>query len=567
MPYRPTDKWYAAMTKLGTVSPVFVIVIDQCPFNFSSAPIRPKIAGGSDWNSSGQLLAGVLEVTSQLGARLQQPEGNLTLDDLSFTLTDIGGLLNRWIATELAATRIYQRQVTLHMGTADLAEDEFETFFSGKLEDVKLAANGGAYQFRAFSRAREWEKEIMLSDFPSTEGSVKTGDSSSPFTVFTGNSDLSSEDDAYNGFILKWSKGANEGTEQTISDYTGSTRTITLTSGPSNQIDKGDEFTIYNFVELVGNPADIFVRVLVNDFALAGAIQADYPLVSVTGTPTGLSYSLADLDETQIQTERDLWLSGTEFRMKWRDKEKAIDWMKSQLFGVLGCRAFFAPSGLIQFQMTRPQVPPTLPFEVTDQAVIGVPDWTRDHSGIVNEVWVWGDWNPATDEYQILVKVETSDARYTKATIGITNRIEIKSRGLATSSNGVSLAQSIASRLLARFGMGGAEIVQADGGWELGLLQPGERVLLTHSQLPSLFSATLGKSGESFEVTRNSPRPSDGRATLQLTSWYAPGTPMFMAPSTVSSDYDTASKEDRQYGYIATEGGYFSDGRPPYTVI
>jgi len=63
-------------------------------------------------------------------------------------------------------------------------------------------------------------------------------------TVFAGGSALSSSDNAYAGQELVFISGANRAQRRTISAYTGSTKTLTLTSALSIAPSSGDEFLI-----------------------------------------------------------------------------------------------------------------------------------------------------------------------------------------------------------------------------------------------------------------------------------------------------------------------------------
>lgn len=68
-------------------------------------------------------------------------------------------------------------------------------------------------------------------------------------TVFDGNSGLSSSDDEYNRAGIVFTSGANQGLQRKISDYTGSTRTITVSRAFPTAPSNGDSFLIIGSFE------------------------------------------------------------------------------------------------------------------------------------------------------------------------------------------------------------------------------------------------------------------------------------------------------------------------------
>ena len=114
----------------------------------------------------------------------------------------------------------------------------------------------------------------LLSDLPSAPSSGDTyeiisqtvahsgtlaGDGSPTQTVFILESGTSSTDDIYNGASIKFTSGTNSGEVRLISDYVGSTRTLTVSSGFTNtpagntyeiysgEVNKGSNNTFINF--------------------------------------------------------------------------------------------------------------------------------------------------------------------------------------------------------------------------------------------------------------------------------------------------------------------------------
>lgn len=568
MSYRPSPEWVAAVTRKDRHL-VFVLDVDGAPAFFSSGPVRAKSVGGTDWDAPAKpLLSGSIRKVGAVGSRGYQLEGKYTIGDLSVQIVDVGGVVSYWAATEKPVlTRIYQRRATLWLGEASLPEDSYEPVFSGHLEDFELASGGGAYDVTFYSRLRGWDTEIM-SAAEKHEGTVTAGDSSAPYAEFNAAVfGISNVDDYYNGRTVAWKSGLNDATTQVVSDFVGVTRKFTLTAGAPAAIDKNDTFSVLKVAKLVGNPVNIWVRLMLNDFALTGAIQTDYPLIAVTGSPTGLSYTRADLDEPQIIAERDLWLSGVELELQWTKPGRASTEFQEQIFRIVDAYPTVSPEGEFRFKARRPDAPLAVTPVVDASMVEGVPGWLREHRDLVNRVEVWGNWNATTDEYALLAAVETADARYTPAAVGFTSEIVIKSRGLVSARNGAALASGLANRILAAYGSGGPEVAEPRGGLSLAILEVGESVSFTSPHLPNIVTGRRGKTAETFEVRRVDVDWTDGRVVVEMVGRYVGRRPMFMGPSTMAADYGSASAADKKYGYLAPASLLFADGTAAYTVI
>jgi hypothetical protein len=573
MPYIPTQKWFEVIARKDGRVPVFVLVIDGAPYNWSSGPVRAKAAGGSDWDTEATpLISGALEVGNLAGTDIDPLRGKFGLSDLRVTIADIGyetvtsahrGTVTEWVATEKATTRILRRKATLWLGEASMHEDEYEEIYTGLVDDWDLKRNGAVYEVRLRSLLKGWERDIMT-EADNVEGTTVARLSD---TLLRGNRDLSSTDDTYNNWTLVFTSGADEDSSYVISDYGALTRLITLSGGGSSTYAIGDAFKLFLLNEIVGNPVNIWVRILVNDFALAGSIQTNYPITSVTGTPAGLDYSLSDIDEDAVKTERDRWFPTVVYDLKWVKQEKANKTFNEQIFRVLGAYPLVTPDGKFSIRAARPQIPPTTPLEIVNTDVEGVPDMGRDEESIINTVTIEGDWNEATDTYQELVVRTTPDARYTEDELQETRDLNIQSRGLSSAQNGVSLATALADRILARYGKGGPEVLSLQMGPLGALLEAGERVLLTHPQLPNLQTGIRGKVEEPFEVTRVSGDMQRGRSDVSVTQYYVGGRPGFIAPTGTTASYGSATVDDKQYAYVSPNSGNFADDGAPYVRI
>ena len=520
-------------------------------------------------NASTPLVAGALVVKSFGGSRIYPNQGRYTVGELKATVNDDGGYATQWCGTERpGGSRTYSQPAVLYLGSAELPEEYYEPVWSGFIEDITTGNGAASYEVTGLSLLAGWDQEIMVNCLQ-VDGSVRVADGAEPYDGFEGNSDLSSENDAYNGYRLKFSSGANEGQEFEIADYEAVNRRITLATGAVNPINTNDRFSIYNYVQIVGNPVNIFARIILDDFALSGSVQDDWPLDSVTGTaPTGIGLDPSVLDTEQMQGERDFWALTMKLRLQWAEPERARETFEDEIFKILGAYPIISVDGKFRIRMGRPLRPQAdPPFEVSKDVLEGIPKWKRQTSEIITGVKVWGDLNLATNEYQLLADHKTLDTRYLDTALHKTKTIEIKSRGLASDLNGRALAEAIADRLLARFGTGGPEEIQGTGTPRAAFLEAGERIAVTHARLPNLGTGKLGKVGQAFEVVQVSVDAASLQPKLTLVGFYPSGRPGFIAPDTVAETYAAATDADKQYAYNSPATGTFPDGADAYLVI
>jgi hypothetical protein len=314
------------------------------------------------------------------------------------------------------------------------------------------------------------------------------------------------------------------------------------------------------------NGADIRVD-SVQILSPSALLQADFPIYNVSGVaPTGLAFDYSELDVAQIKAERDAWYSGVSMQFDWVEPEDARKFFEEQIFKVIDAYPTLSVDGLFRVRAGRPTKPGGTVIEITDAMADGIPKWERLTTDIVTQVRVYGDFNPATKVYQLLADRSTLDARYSESALGRSQIIEIKSRGLRSSLNGIGLAAARADRLLSRFGTGGPESLEIDAGPTLAFLESGERVLVSLKDLPVLFSQATGKSKEAFEVVRVQMKGTLA-CTVTVVGFYPVGRPAFIGPDTMAADYASSSQDDQVYSYVSPQTGNFADGRAPYVVI
>jgi hypothetical protein len=570
MPFSPSPRFELALTLRQSIAPVWVLVVENAPAIWSTKPVKPRSdAGPSSFDTAAQpLIAGALDVKSIGGSRVYPTEGKYAVGELAVTIRDDAALATLWQGTERAGgSRTFRQRVTLYAGAEELEEDLYQPAWSGYIDAIETEDGCATFDVKGVSILAGWDREIMANCIQ-VQGSVKIRDDVGPYDSFEGNSDLSAVDGAYIGLKLKFTSGKNEGDEFDVVDYRQQLRKITISPPAENPLSENDSFTIYNFVKITGSPLNIFVRLLLGDFALTGTIQDDWPLDAVEGTtPTGLDLDPSMIDAAQIQAERDRWTLGMKLRLQWAEPEQARQCFEEQIFRILGAYPVVSVDGLLRVRMGRPAGPGAAPFEITEDLFEKIPKWSRQTDEIITRVRVYGDLNLASNKYQLFTDHETIDTRYRERGVQKTKVLEIKSRGLASDLSGQILADGMADRILGRFGTGGPEELQAEGTPRLAFLEAGEPVKVTHSKLPNLATGKKGKRGEAFEVVQNNLDPTALRPKVTLVGFSPTGRPGFIAPDDVAELYEDATDADKQYAYNSPASGNFPDDGLPYKII
>lgn len=560
--YASEDTGYSAWTKSA-----------NCTTNTDLAPAPTSIFN----TNLTPMAVGALEVSSYVSNQVYPSEGRYAVGNLACNLINTGGFVSRWMGTERpGASRVYMAGATVFLGESSLSEDEYQAVWTGYVSEVSSSDGAASYAVKGSTKLYGWDQDIMT-NCDSVSGEVILADSGSPMAKFTASSDLSAVDGFYNGWALKFSGGPNDNVERQVLTYSVvitlgiTTRTFTLATGLPNAIGDAsgrtaNRFSVYNIVRITGNPIDIYARILTGQFARTGTIQTAFPITAISGaTPTGLNYAYEELDVAQIQAERDVWYSGITLQFDFTTPEPARRFFEEQLFRVMDAYPVISPDGLFRVRAGRPSLPGAPVVEISDRNTSAVASWTRLTSDAITQMKIWGDFNPATREYQVLADRQTPDVRYSARAVRRTELIEIKSRGLRTIFNGAGIAQARADRSLQRFGAGGPEQITVKSGPILAFLEPGERVLITLKDLPVMFSGSDGKNRETFEVTR---LRSQGNLETEVTAlgFYLVGRPAFIGPDTMTADYASATQDDQIYAYASPVTGNFADGRAPYVV-
>jgi len=520
------------------------------------------------------MLPGSLDVMEWGGSQSNLLEGSYSIGEMKVRLLDTARMATLWQGTELVGGtgRWLGQRAELYLGEAELTEDEYALVGSGYVSEVSL--DGGTYEVSMLSRIWALDTEVMTNCWSvDCKVSDDLDDTVAPFQNFDVVGDeLKAKQNYYNGVKLKFTSGKNNGSpESTISQYnvSGFRKSIVLTATANKMIKQGDELTIYNYVRMVGNPINIMMRILIDDFATAGTIQSNFPLTSISGvTPTGLSaFSIADFDVAGIQAMRDTWSKDTVFDITFPEPISAREFIEKQIMQLLGGFLVESLDGIFSLLISRPSKPASGAVTIQDQHTQGLPQWLRDTANIVTKITVQGNYNAATNKYSDLVTAESWDTRYYATNLNISRSLEISSMGLIDAYDGEMLATITIGAIMSRYGTGGPERITIKGGPILMFLKAGEKVYVSLTNVPSIAAGVMGKASEIFEVVSVKTSGSPLLTTLVLQGYTTSWRPAFIAPDADHADYVNATATEKQNdAYLYDSGTTFSDSLPPYVV-
>lgn len=462
-----------------------------------------------------------------------------TIGELRIRLSDVAAYITDVVSTEkptpLLSTLI-NRNVTVYGGYRDEPESEYLPMFSGEIREVKLV-DPLVYELTIAERKRRYEENLMAS---LTSGAVITELYQAALQFATQIKVLTTIGFSPGQTYLLYRKDGSQFERVTISTIDAPNNLINFSTPLANSWRTlTDVLTNAPFVR--GNIVNIFYSLLRGVFSLG---PSSFPLLYKSGTLGGLTFAATEIDEASLISVRDKYLSNFTLDFLWDQPISARRFFEEELYplgfwptvngqGQVGIRAFI-PAGPVAATLTK----------VYKEHMDSFPEWERRIDEHINRVQVWGDLqlNSGQPDTSLALEQSTSDQTATKETI----LYEIRSSGLRTALDGVSLAREVAFRTLGRYKVPPIQIRVPLIFTKRGL-QTGDMVQVSHDALPNVKAGTIGLTDSIFEVVEVNPDYAQGLIEVRLidTSFrkYA-----YLGPTSMA-DYGAASATEKLYAY------------------
>lgn len=310
---------------------------------------------------------------------------------------------------------------------------------------------------------------------------------------------------------------------------------------------------------LRGNLVNMLVRLLVDDFALVGSIQTDFPIDEAAGpwqAKDGYGVPLSRLDVADIKAQRDTYISTVSGMIVFAAREDdGRGWLDRACHGAV--QLISRRNGLLTVRSTL------IPFSAASPPTItpgtaSLWSWSREFTALYNRILVDGDmWDGRTKQ---IATVEDA------ASIAATGPRELRvvSPWIRTALNGEGVAGAIGGRILARTTAGVERIACQDSLGRAGI-EAGDLVLVTHEHLPDT-SGPGAMTDCIAEVAAAGIDHASAALALELRR-YPLARGGLIAPDS-QADYGSATAlEKATYAFISDDSGLLPDGKSGNTWV
>lgn len=333
-----------------------------------------------------------------------------------------------------------------------------------------------------------------------------------------------------------------------ITTFSGITRGNETANGWSAAANHNASAAVQQAIVVTGNPVDIMRNLLV----FAGLVDG------------------VDIDTALFNSERDTWLNGIVFYAVIDTPTKIRD-LLLELRSQTNTSLWQGDDQKIKIKYLGPNVVGASPYRIINDTDNIIGNTLQIDDNEVQRI------TRASIYYDILAgKSQGDELSYAKAT-GVINAVaesanmyndkktkgKMLSRWLRTAYGGDDLSRLICSAIVLRFG-DGLRMVTFDLEIKDSSLAMGEVFYLTAREI-------LDKDGANLKslyqvVSKELIGLSRVRYKAALSNLSTK--PAFIAPDTVSPNYDTASNDDKLYAYFVDETALaFPDGTGPYEII
>lgn len=534
---------FAALVDDREREELFAVEVSGHATVFTTGPVT-----SASWSYVQTLAVGSIE-----GGAVDIAAGTWQLGALEFSLIDRSGT-----ARALAAvTDLAGRTVSLWMGFRGLAQANWEKIGTYTIETCSIGEKG-RYDFRCIEPFPQLGRALADS-----LGSGIRKTITQPAVVGSTRIYVEDRDDLEIGMtvVLYDNSRYTIGTISSIgTEYSAGTPTYFVDLSSGTDVFVAVNGTLARCLSLRGNPVNIAVRILVDDFALAGSIQTDFPLDAADGawtTGDGFGVPLANLDTAAIKTERDARMSTLSGQVILERRiESGRSWFDTICHGLM--QMIVRRSGLLSVRSCLiPSAAGVSPLTI-DSSNAQDWQWERSFVDAANRVIVEGDVLG-----DVARQLSVAEDAASIAAIGRRELI-VTSPWLRTALNGEQHALIIGGRLLART-TSGVETVSCRASVGRSAVEPGDVVYLTHPFLPDT-GGTGAMSGAVAEVAEASLSHAENGLSVTVRRYpYARGAAI--TPDGQVAYGSASSGEKAQYAFICQDDGLMPDSTPGYTWV
>jgi hypothetical protein len=310
--------------------------------------------------------------------------------------------------------------------------------------------------------------------------------------------------------------------------------------------DDGGQTSSANIKTLKGHPLQIMLDIFQN--------QLKDPL-------SGLALDPALVDTTKIQAYMNGPLAGFEFEFHLQQPPSALDFIKNQLLKPLGGYLWVSQGQLtVNFFYPLNQLTPV--------QTLGANDWlsipTAEQTAMANCVQWQFDKDDATENATgNFLSTNTQEYGPSVQKYGLFGELNIASDGLRAALQGYLISNIISYLIFGRYGFKNLTFDKdaPEALWTSVLLEPGDLVAVTHTQIPNRKTGVMGITNYPFEILNKKTNFKEGKVTLTMIDGSYLGAFGFteIAPDGTPSWYSATTLERETYMFQCGEDGTYDD--------
>jgi hypothetical protein len=309
---------------------------------------------------------------------------------------------------------------------------------------------------------------------------------------------------ALGDYLLYWQgyiddvASANSNTEYhfTCSDVTSKLEQVVYLAG-----DNGGQTSGSNIRTLVGHPLQMMLDILLSELRDPKSGQALDPTL---------------VDVSRIQKYRDGPFAGMEFEFHLQQPPQALEFIKNQILKPLG-GYLWVTQGKLTVNFFYPITAP-VPVQT-----IGPDDWlsipTAEQTQMMNTVqWQFDKDDGVGASSGSYLSTNTQQYAPSVAKYGLYGEHKVDADGLRAGLQGYLISWLVSWLIFGRYGFKNLtfESNAAEGIMSLWLLEPGDIVGVTHTQIPNRKAGVMGLTNYPFEVMNKQGNPFEGKVTLTM---------------------------------------------------
>lgn len=537
---------YARLAGKQPQAPIYIVTFAGIPTRYATGPVTSPLGATKNY----------LRIPTGAGQQITVDEGRSSISSINFSILDKDGEITQLVFQY----PMPNRQATVKMGFAGMAEESYANVFVGQVLTYTLDKDNTFYIFQTTDLQR-LAKQNIFDAATALTGNATSGDT----TLNVGNTAAFPAATGTTGY-LRIENEVISYTGKTGTTFTGCTRAQLGTTAAAHT----SGTAVKNLIFLLGNPLTLALQILTSTGAGTNGAYDVLPACSGLGIPQ------AQVNVARFERERDRWTLSMVFQFEESDATEAKKFIEEQIYTLIPAYPVTDNNGLLSVKVAAPPLPTDQAAQqaLTDDNMTDRPTFmgnALDHY-FFNELDLSFNFNFITGAFASfsIYADATSQAAY-----GQVAPRSMDSRGMRTANMSQANIDAFGSRFLKRYATP-SPLLEAKAFLNTRQIEVGDVLPLTSAKLPNLATGKIGVVAQLVEVISAAPQYDQGKVVFQLLNTpysygrrYAGISPSTQPPTNFPV-YTAATPAQRNFGFISKKinatRGVMSNGDDGYYV-